>query len=154
MSVSEGGAGRHVAAVVHANPKTIVTRTELVYALSWFTGVSNVFSRCSILLLYLRIFPTGWVRVGSWITLVYLLLFLIAQIITSCLICRPLELFWTVGPSAPTCINLFLFYQINGILNIVGDVAVMVLPIPSIVKLQTSKSRKAGIAFCFASGSM
>lgn len=152
--ISEGGAGHHVEAIVIKNPYTLVTRGKLVYALSWFTAISNALSRISIVALYLRIFPTGLTRLCSWILLYYLVGFVVSQIITGLLECRPIEYLWNTRISEAKCIDLFAYYRSSGILNIVGDVAIMVVPMYTIWKLQASTARKAGIALAFLSGSL
>ena len=152
--VSHGGAGHHVEAIVMENPNALVTRGKLVYALGWFTATSNALSRVSIVALYLRIFPTGITRSCTWILLYYLVGFVISQIITGLLECRPIEYLWNSRILEAKCIDLFAFYRSSGILNILGDVAVMIIPMHTIWKLQASPIRKAGILLAFLSGSL
>ncbi|MCJ1377285.1 hypothetical protein MMC17_000377 [Xylographa soralifera] len=156
LSVTEGGAGRHVEAVVIANPGTLVTRGKIVYAVNWFNAYSNTFSRISVVALYLRIFTTWVTRVSSWLVLAYLLALVAAQTFAGALECRPISYFWdlTVPGSTGACFNQFLFYKINGILNIFGDVMIIVLPLHTIATLHTSSARKVGIAAVFLSGSV
>lgn len=134
-----------------------MTRGKIIFALSWFSAISNAFSRISVVLLYLRVFTTKLSRASSWAVLTYLVCFTLAQIIAGVLECKPLSHFWWQGiPGGVkgTCFDLFLYYKINGILNIVGDVAIMILPIPTIWILQTSTARRVGIALVFLSGSL
>ena len=154
--VREGGAGRHVQAVVIANPTTLVTRGKVLFALSYLTAYSNTFSRVSVVALYLRIFTTKMTRVSSWLIMAYLVGFVTAQTIAGFLECKPISYFWdlTVPGATGTCFNQFLFYKMSGILNIVGDVVIMVLPVQTIATLQTSRVRKIGIAGVFLSGSV
>lgn len=152
--VSIGGAGHHVEAVVMTNPDTLSTRGKLIYALSWFSAVSNMLSRASIVALYLRIFPKGITRFFSWAILFYLIGFLISQIIVGVVECRPIQYLWNTGISEAKCINLFLYYRLSTVMNIIGDIIIIIIPIYRIWTLQASTARKAGIVLAFLSGGL
>lgn len=149
-----GGAGHHAEAVVMINPDTLTTRGKLIYALSWFSAVSNALSRASVVALYLRIFPKGMTRFFSWTILFYIIGLLMAQMITGGLECRPIQYLWNTKILGAKCINLFLYYRLSTVMNIVGDVVIMVIPVYKIWTLQASTARKAGIALAFLSGSL
>lgn len=153
MSIRDGGAGRHVESVLLKDPGTLVTRSKLIFAMSWCSIISNAFSRISVVALYLRIFTNRLARISSWVVLAYLLGFTIGQIIAGWLQCRPISYVWKLTGTG-SCFELFLYYRVCGILNIIGDIAIMVLPVHVIWILQTSTSRKIGIAVVFLSGSL
>lgn len=152
--VSHGGAGRHVEVVIKNNPATLATRAKLLYSLSWLSGLPNFFSRTSILALYLRVFTKGFTWFLSWVLLFYLIAFVITQIIVTAAECRPISSLWQETAPGTKCINLFLWYKCSTVLNIVADVAIMIVPMHTIWTLQTSLATKAGIAVVFLSGSL
>ncbi|RAL10371.1 uncharacterized protein BO97DRAFT_471836 [Aspergillus homomorphus CBS 101889] len=153
LAIAHGGSGRHVEAVVMEDPDKIVVRGKLLYALSWLSAFSNTFSRTSILVLFRRIFPPGITRTVTDLTIVYLVLFTLAQAIVGLTECRPLAYFWDRSIAGGWCLDQFLFYRMSGILNILGDVVILILPIPTVWTLHASLARRAGIAMVFLSGS-
>ena len=154
VMVARSGAGRHVEYVEMKDPEALNLRGKLVFAQSYLAVVSNTLSRLSIAALYLRLFPKGLAKTISWVMVFYFIAFVLAQMITGPLECTPLSFLWDPEMEGAQCINLFLYFELSGILNIVGDVALMIIPVPIIWKLQTSTSRKAGIAIAFLSGSL
>ena len=152
--VTRSGAGRHVEFVAMKDPEALRVRGKLVFAQSYLTAVSNTLSRVSIAALYLRLFPKGIARYISWLTLFYFVAFVLAQMITGPFECRPISFLWNPEMVGAKCINIFLYFELSGILNIAGDVALLVIPIPTVWNLQVSPSRKAGIAIVFLSGSL
>lgn len=153
VAVTHGGAGRHVKALMIEDPNIIIVRGKLLYSLSWVSAYSNCFSRVSVLVLLYTIFTPGVARKCTVLLMVYMVLFLISQTIAGAMECRPLAYFWD-RTGEGTCINLFLFFKLSGILNIVGDVAIILLPVHTVWNLQASIAKKVAISFVFLSGSM
>lgn len=152
--VTRSGAGRHVEYVAMTDPDALKLRLKLVVAQSYLTTVTNTLSRASIAALYLRLFPNKGSRRAGHLVLFYLVALALAQMICGLVQCRPFSVFWNPTAKNAKCYNLFLFFELSGILNIVGDLALMLIPVPIVWKLQTSTSRKVGIAIVFLSGSM
>ena len=134
-------------------PFMSIDKGKLIFAQSSMTGLSNTLSRISIAALYLCLVPKGIVRYISWLMLFYFVAFVLAQIITEPFECRPILFLWNPENLGVKCINIFLYFELSGILNSVEDVALMAIPAPTTWKLQTPLSRKAGIAIVFLSGS-
>ncbi|RAH75549.1 uncharacterized protein BO66DRAFT_387422 [Aspergillus aculeatinus CBS 121060] len=153
MAITHGGSGRHIEAVMMDDPEKLITRGKLLYSLSWLTAFSNTFSRTSILVLFRRIFPPGVTRIVTDLTIVYLILFVLSQAIVGLTECRPLAYFWDRSIPGGWCVDQFLFYRMSGLLNIAGDVVILILPIPTVWTIHASLARRAGIAMVFLSGS-
>lgn len=64
--------------------------------------------------------------------------------------CRPIQAFW--GDSEGTCINLVAFTYFTNITNLVTDLWIFALPIPIILRLQTSRDKRIGLCFLFSVG--
>jgi isoprenylcysteine carboxyl methyltransferase (ICMT) family protein YpbQ len=85
------------------------------------------------------------------------ILWLIAVEVVTFLQCQPLQAFWTISMQLlPTtkCIDTILFFVANSISNCIIDFLVIVLPIPEILKLQVSRSKKWGLCGIFLLGGM
>lgn len=112
------------------------------------------FARLSILLLYIRIFfPLGTERTTTWwviwLTILVNLLYTISLILVTTLQCVPKGL-----PFGSTCVNQFLVFILASVINIITDLAVLLIPVARIWKLQMSRQRKYAICALFAFGAL
>ncbi|KAK8117321.1 uncharacterized protein PG998_005602 [Apiospora kogelbergensis] len=142
------GSGQHIWA---ANTPDLITLLKCVYAEPYVYAVSVTTTRVSILLLYHRLFDTNttsntlyvWqTRFAVGLTGVYPIIMFIVMAAA----CRPVSFYWTqyLGESG-TCIDVTLFYLAFGIVNMVNDVVILILPIPTIAKLQLSWRKRISI---------
>lgn len=67
--------------------------------------------------------------------------------------CVPIAFAWDPTIPGGSCVNYGLLVLIAGVLNVVTDLVILVLPIPSVLRLQISKQKKYLIIFTFAMGS-
>jgi len=154
VDVVQAGLGRHAAAVVIEEPNKIKTFLFLLYLLDWFYVPSNMLSRLSICILYLRIFTDRWARAACWAVIAFLVANCVATIIAAQLECTPLEYIWDKSIPNGKCFNQLLWYKLTNFPNIVGDVLVLILPIKTVWTIKASTARKAGIAAVCLTGSM
>ena len=112
------------------------------------------FARLSILLLYVRIFfPIGSHRTTFWWVIqavIWLnLLYTVSLILVTTLQCVPYHLPW-----GSSCVNQWLVLIMASVINIISDIAVLVIPIASIMRLQTTRRKKLAIWTLFAFGTL
>jgi hypothetical protein len=87
--------------------------------------------------------------------LIYILLaYCIAFSVATALQCIPLEYQWNKDIPGGKCFDVPLFWKSLSIPNIVTDVIILVLPIPTILRLRLSTPQKIGLFTVFLSGSM
>lgn len=104
-------------------------------------------------MLYMEIFKTHkfhWLAVGTAIVVV---LYGIAAVLMTLLICRPLAAAWNPTIQGK-CGNVFAEVVFSSTFNTVTDVWVVFLPLPVIWKLQMTRQRKWGVTASFAVGLM
>lgn len=136
------------------NPKMINKYLLLLYLLDWFYVPSNMLSRISVILLYLRIFTDRWARAACWAVMGFLIANCLATIIAAQLECTPLAYTWDRSIEGGKCFNQLLWYKLSNFPNIAGDVMIAILPIKTVWGLKASTARKAGIATVCLTGSM
>ena len=136
------------------DPQKVVTGQELLYILDWFYVPSNAMSRISVVALYLRVLTGRLYRFFCWFIIAFLLANMSATIIAAQLECFPLQYTWDRTIEGGHCFNQTLWYQVTNIPNVVADVMILVLPIPTVWSLHASLSRKLGIATVFLTGSL
>lgn len=116
--------------------------------------VAIFFARLSILLLYIRIFfPIGTRRSTFWwiiqVVIWLNLLYTISLILVTTLQCVPRHLPW-----GSSCVNQWLVLVMASTINIITDIAVLVIPIASIIKLHAAKKKKWAIWALFGFGAL
>lgn len=118
----------------------------------WVLSLS--FTKFSILFLYLRLFPVDSVRWAGWITIVIIAAWTVATILAACLICRPIQSNWDQTIENATCGDQVLSFTVTGVINLVTDVAVLVIPMPSLYKLQLATYKKWMLITVFGLGAV
>ncbi|RSL79164.1 hypothetical protein BHE90_009745 [Fusarium euwallaceae] len=143
------GAGRHVWSLNFVDSIKLV---KVVYSEAFLFGLAVTGSKISILLLYRSIFACiedqfSTFRVLFWIATTVNLLYPVIMWITMAVACRPISVFWEqyAGVEGGECINVTLFFLIFGIVNMLNDILVLAVPIPEILRLQLSRSKKISI---------
>ena len=119
-----------------------------------FYSLTLAFTKISILFLYRRIFTTYWARRANslllWIVVI-IGLWITASVATACV---PLEAFWNWNLAMTTkvyCHSLNVWWT-NSALNIVTDLAIVLLPMPVLTKLQLPRRQKYALVGVFALG--
>lgn len=100
--------------------------------------------KISLLLFYKRIFIHKSVRMAAYALMVITTLFCIGNLLFSFLNCRPL--------TASVCGNQHAGWLSTGSINLVTDVAILSLPIPSVWHLQLPRVTKVALTMVFGIG--
>lgn len=112
-------------------------------------------TKLSILLLYLRIFPTRSFRIQCYILIALSIGHGLAGWGAQPFICRPTNYFWEQwhhewAGTCPININAQLYAMSST--NIALDLAIWIIPIPQLMKLKMTWKKKAGLALIFLVG--
>lgn len=158
--------------VIH-DPDTNYKILKAVYPLVELLLAGYFTTRLSVLCLYLRLFSGRVFRILTWGLIAIVTAQYIAFAIASLLQCQPASHFWNQAyrPLDGKCFDIDQFYRsvspnvaftlvarytyndsnIRSVTcpNIVIDVILIVLPVPSIVNLKISRLRKVGLMLIF-----
>ena len=117
-------------------------------------------TKVSILLLYHRLFRSKadsnrlfntmfWI--AAFLTSIYPLILWITMACAS----KPISYYWNQYLGAKgTCIDTHLFFLLLGIVNMLNDIVVLIVPIPRILQLHLNKRSKASIVGIMLLGSL
>jgi hypothetical protein len=111
------------------------------------------FIKASILLLYHRIFPQQWMKRALILLGSFIVAYSVAQVFADIFQCTPVDSLWGASPKQH-CIDYPLLIKVCGVINILTDVAILALPMPSLWKLNLSSSRKRLLMITFLIGGM
>ena len=153
-SVFDAGVGRHLAAVTEADPSKLATWAKSLYALEWLYLTSVALPKMSILFLYLRIFTSRGARMTCHALLWIICATWFSFTIAFNLQCIPLAYQWDKSIPGGHCFHVDAYFKATSAPNIVTDVVILVVPIPTVVNLQTTLARKMGLLLVFVVGSV
>lgn len=111
-------------------------------------------TKISILLFYLRIFGTRNFRIMAYSLIAISVAYAIAFDFVFIFQCRPVNLAWLHwdGEHPGTCVNVNIVSWSAIAVNIATDIAIILLPIPQLAKLNLSMSKKIPLLLLFLLG--
>ena len=120
--------------------------------------MSQIFYKCSInltkasiLLLYLRLFVQKPFRLMCWILLGFVVAYGIATTLVSTFQCTPVQRAWNKALPGH-CVDTTIFWYANAGFSILGDIIILILPMPVIYSLKLRLNQKLSLMFVFALG--
>ena len=150
-----GGLGRHQLAVIEENPYQLVTYAKLQVALTCAYIMAVTLPRLAIIALYLRFFNDKTYRMLCFALGGVIAIFgLLATLITVTM-CIPLKNFWSLTPpTSGHCIDINGWFKYGGLPNPIIDVAIILLPIGTVMNLKLANRDKLGLLLTFSAGGM
>ncbi|KAI1827659.1 hypothetical protein F4861DRAFT_329038 [Xylaria intraflava] len=148
VSVLAGGAGHHVDELQSWH---IVRFSKAIFVIQVLYALAVGLVKISITVMLMRIFVTRPVRIAGFAILVVSVLWVILTILVGLLLCMPIEKNW--NPSVKgTCGNQDAGFGAVAGLDIFNELSLIILPIPSIFRLQLSRRYKLALAGIFGTG--
>ena len=149
IAMGNHGAGRHERDVIGYD---FTTWLQLMFIDEILYGPVMFLIKLSILLLYLRIFRLDrWTTIISYIILWVNLAFYGAGALGEVFQCAPIEKFWY--PLLPGhCVNQKAVQFASSGINLVSDIAILLLPMFVVRTLQTTRKKKIGLFAIFGFG--
>ncbi|KAI9681517.1 MAG: hypothetical protein M1817_002801 [Caeruleum heppii] len=111
-------------------------------------------AKLSILLFYYRIFPTQHFRRAAYVVGGFIVFWCVGTIFASVFECKPVSYFWNqaIPGTEGKCVNVNIYYLLSGLITIITDVIILILPMPVVWKLQIPKSQKFALTGIFVLG--
>ena len=109
--------------------------------------------KISTLLLYVRIFPGRTFRYVLWATGIFISTYSTIFVLALLLQCRVFIKFWEMNVNAK-CIEPGKLWMVMGGLNVLTDLVLLALPLPSLWRLQMPRRTKAQVAGIFCIGGL
>ncbi|CAG7995021.1 unnamed protein product [Penicillium olsonii] len=151
MIGSKYGIGKHALAIKESDTVPMlkcIWVTRILYTLAM--GLVKM----SLLWFYLRLDPRKFMRWSVFSVMFINVGLSLASFFGALVGCTPPSLFWT-NPTSSRCMAMETsqrFYEINGILNIVTDILIYLLPVPMLWGLQLNWRKKGAIMGVFGLG--
>jgi len=110
------------------------------------------FTKVSILVQYLRIFPVRRFQKVCYGVLLFVVVFGIWTIFGNIFMCTPIKSFWKQSMQSVNCMDRQIVWFTNAAVNIAQDIVILLLPMPLIQTLQVSRGQKRGLVIMFGLG--
>lgn len=127
-----------------------ILKLMVSYALIYSFCISTV--KISVLFFYLRVFVNMRLRLATKIVMGFVAIWTMTNILLLLLICRPFKANYTPALSATYCGNQVQAFISIGAFNIISDVLICTLPIPTIWSLKAKRNMKITLTGLFMIG--
>lgn len=148
-----GGVGYHEVVLAKTDPRKIVVWAKFVLIIPELYLAAATLPKLAILALYLRIFITAPYRIACYALAAVLTANWLAATVAGFLSCIPLNYLWDRTVTGH-CFNINAWFRWSSLTNVITDVIMLILPLPVVWKIQTSRKVKLGLSLTFATGSM
>lgn len=129
----------------------VTSQLKSLYFSIIFYNTSLICTKISMLLLYLRLFPTTRYRIIVITSLVVIPILGLWMILSSVLFCVPVSDFWSPR-SLNRCLPKTPVWFLNAALQIVTDLWIVVLPMPKWAVLHLPRRQKIAVVVVFGLG--
>ena len=141
-----------------ARPRDFVVRLQLfrqdIYSSSLRAYMDFVpWNYGSLTVLQIQIFIGKWFVRSAYTIMFVSISYGIAVLMEAVVLCRPIAYAWDKSIEG-TCGNATKAYEAVGILNLFIDIAIIILPMPSLWRLQLPFAKKVGLTAIFGIGFM
>jgi hypothetical protein len=146
--VAEGGFGRHIWTV---DLDSLFQILAIFYSVSILYAMIQGFTKVSICLFYLRVFPQRWFQIATMCTIAFITTSCTSFIFAIAFQCHPASSFW--DRTIPgKCINQNAMSYSGAGASILQHIIILLLPIPCIKSLKLGKGKKLSLFVMFGLG--
>ena len=149
-----GRIGYHIAVVAEKDPQALKPWAQVLVVTPILYSAACWMPKLVILTLYLRIFNEKPYRIACYTMIGIITALAVADIIAGATICTPIAFLWDKTIKGGHCINIVQYYRWGTLPNAVTDLFMLILPLPVVWKLHTTKRVKIGLTLTFLTGSV
>lgn len=136
------------------DPATVTVYFKYLLLLAGYYYPMVAVPKLAVLALYNRLLTLEPYRTIIRIIAAVLIVSAIVIVVMAMNLCHPFAANWNPYLPGASCLNQQAFYTYASLPNIVTDVAMLVLPMPVVWKLQASAKVKLGLVATFLTGSV
>jgi len=128
--------------------------TQAYYHGEWIYGFAIFFTKMSLLLFYLRVFPVRSFRIQVYVIMAVLVMFTVTGTIVSTNQCTPVQGAWEYwdGEQQFHCQNRNAVGWSSAVVNMSLDIAIIIVPLRPLSKLAMSWRKKIQLIIMFTVG--
>lgn len=127
---------------------------KLIFITTILYGTASTSIRLSVIIFFLRIFPTQIVKRGAYVLTLLCIAWFIAVEGLYLGMCQPIAYMWDNSIKGGKCLDAKLGIIIPATFNVIIDAATVLLPIREVIKLHLSREKKLFIVGIFCIGGL
>ncbi|KAF2152520.1 hypothetical protein K461DRAFT_148314 [Myriangium duriaei CBS 260.36] len=151
--LDHGGIGHHLLPLLLEHPGQVTLWAKFLIVIPIMYAFAVSLPKIAILVFYRRIFTERRERFLVWVCNGIIIANLIVAVLGSCLACIPLNALWDPTVKG-RCYDITASFRYISLPNIITDFVMLVLPLPTVWKLQVPKRTKVGLAVTLLTGSV
>ncbi|KAF2277675.1 uncharacterized protein EI97DRAFT_301179 [Westerdykella ornata] len=144
----QNGMGKHIFELL---ADEMIDSQKAFWASIWIYYLALAFTKLSILVQYLRIFPTRRFRIVCSVVIGLVALYGVWGLFGSIFLCVPVHSFWDKSVGGK-CMDQFAVWFSNAAMNIAQDFVILLLPMPVLRRLSIPTRQKKALMIVFALG--
>lgn len=144
------GLGKHF---YNISPQNMIMICKLLYTCQVAYVIHQTLPKISMLLLYLRIFPSPRFACITKLAIAWMICHTLVFLFIVIFQCTPISLLWSQTTAAGKCLDRMTIVYIGAGLSIAEDLVIMFLPIHELKTLNLPRRKRIAICFVFALGS-
>jgi hypothetical protein len=133
-------------------PTNKLTDMQLIFVSSLGYHVTIMLLKVTVLLQFRRVFPLPAFQRLCDMSLIFLAVWTVAGIVGGFTICLPLNKNWDPQASAWVCEKRFWFWLGHGIVHVITDVLIFIMPLPLLRTLPLHPLHKMALIAVFCLG--
>ncbi|ELR07913.1 hypothetical protein VC83_06540 [Pseudogymnoascus destructans] len=135
-------------------PKDLVVSRMVSWASMVLYITTTSLTKTSILVFYLRILVAKVDKIVTKVTIVVVVVYYIASFLALFLQCRPFQHYWEIliPTSVGTCIDESIHMITSAVLNIIIEIAILLIPLRSLFALRIRTTQKVHLISLFSVG--
>lgn len=152
--VKDASTGRHIAYIVTLDPARIPLHFKGILVTEFLHPAAVAFPKLIVVMLYLHVLTNKYERYAAKGLVVFIIAAWFSYTIAACFQCMPFAFNWDKTIANGRCFSIDDYANSSSIPNIISDIAVLLLPIRTVIGLKMSIARRVGLLLVFFSGSM
>lgn len=149
LMVLLGGFGHHITELEHSR---VMLCLKLGFAIRIMYSMALGLVKISTCVMLSRIFSMPAIKLMARILIGLTCCWIVTTVLTGFLICRPLQMVWDPFIPGGKCDNQIILFAASGIVNVVTDFFILLVPLPVVSKLKLPRASKFGLLIIFCMG--
>ncbi|KFY45266.1 hypothetical protein V494_01021 [Pseudogymnoascus sp. VKM F-4513 (FW-928)] len=125
-----------------------------IYVAAPMYQLCNGFTKLSLLMVYIKLSPQRWFRIGVWFTIIVVSLYTSIISLLMFFHCHPVQRAYDFKILQGNCLDVGGLYIATAVSNIITDLMLFFLPTPMVLKLKMDKGQKVACILIFGLASL
>ncbi|KAK7435032.1 integral membrane protein [Colletotrichum acutatum] len=138
----------------HVEPWASTRLIQMFYIGEQLYILAQIMAKISLLLFFSRIFfSSRWFYLTTQLFIMFLILHAAIFLFLVIFECTPVTSTWNLDDPSRKCMNIVAIGYSGAVFSVIEDIAILILPIPELLRLQLSTKKKLWLSLIFGLGS-